>query len=151
MDGPRPNFYHSSPQFGDDTRIWTALHNTDYFPDSEILICPILAARPSVYSHAETYTTTEWFKNAGDWYGGWDWDLTPQAAGHSVDNIMINGMYCWTANYRSRGGLEMQYINGEPPWPKTYEQCTGSRAFTFHLFWSSRFNYDMDQVNIYPG
>ena len=142
-DGPRPNYYFSPPMYGDDTRIWTAMHDSVYIETSKMFLCPALT------NLGIDFQTTEWFMYVDAYYGGWDWDLTPQAAGHSVDNMLISGPYCWTANYRSRGGQEMQYINGTPPWPKRDHECNSMNAFIFHLFWSDKDNYDMDEVSIY--
>ena len=142
---PRPNYYNSDYGVGDENNIWEYMHGTDYFPQSDVFICPALK------KFGRAYEDTEYIESSDVWYGGWDWDITNEreGLGLSMSSVWVWGPFCWAANYRSVGGSNCEYINGEEPWPTKQEECSSRKAFIFHLYWTDRNNWIDGTVSVY--
>ena len=110
-----------------------------YITNTDIMFCPLLKKFGYAYD-------TEYCWSAGQGgYGGWDimeWSGSTVSGGSWNPETVtrpseIESGFCWYANNRTNPDYlvnfsPLEYLDGEPPWPKNMEGCSSRAAFISH-------------------
>jgi prepilin-type N-terminal cleavage/methylation domain-containing protein len=125
-----PQYMRSN--LGGGTRTFDVMYK-DYIPDVDVMFCPLT----DEFNPRRVYTG-----NGG--FGGWDimeWSGIssygiPWDPDGNESPSLINGTYCWFANFRRGSNLggapPVEYEPGTRAWPANTEESTSDTGFISH-------------------
>ena len=157
-NGPTPGYVRSYGQSKDEC-IYGHFKDSDYLPNTEVLLCPIQVSKLSKFvgtgldnSTLSFFSSLAMINEISSMYANWNYQMDPDYdASRDYDYNTGAGLYgyvsmpyVWFANWQG-GTTYFDFVSSdgyqvdETPWPRNLGDCTASAAMVTHNITRSSF------------